>query len=1003
MGEYEFRLLGPVELSARDGTAVHSVLQQTKRAALLAFLALGADRGRTRQELVELFWADRDDDGARHALSQAIYYLRRSLGQKAIDLIGERVLLNPSVVRVDVIEFRRLAAAGSLEAAVALVRGDLMEQFPLVSGFDRWLDTARESVRQEVLSVLDRLWQAATTTGDHARAIEWAERSCALAPYHEAPLRRLLSSLIADDQPVRAREAYDRFALRLEQDLELSPSDATRALLAPLDAPRETRTAPASAVGPDGLSATVRSEAAREVADAVAASREARADIAVIMPAGGSVAATTAGAGARGESNRVRVRRWLRTGIVAPAALGVLSLAFVVNRVSVSPDRQVSAASTVERVGVFPFLYRGHQELAYLGDGIPELIGTYFQSLDQVSLLDARALGGHAGTEDLAQSALGDAAAHARSLGASMFVVGSVIEAGGSIQVTARMHRTNGELIAAASGRANREDELFELVEGLVRQMAGAFPGVSDLERSAALTSRSLPALRHFFRGERLFRSGSYREAVREFDQAVEEDSTFALSMYRSAIALLWSSDADFEVARQKVKRALEHSDHATPHDVELFRALEAFLNGRLPEAERLYESILLRRPESVEAWFQLAETIFHYGGLHGRSVRASEEAWRRVIELNPHHHAALVHLSAIAALKRDPALDSLERKVNGDPDVPVPTPQVRALRVFSSGTEAERVRMLDNLSRHEAQAIATTAAYAARYLRDPAVGVRIAAVLTAAGRPASEQARGHLLLAHFALAQGRPTAAREALERAHALDPAQAAPHRLLLGTMPTMHVELRHSAGAQLVLPLGLELREPVAGFASFDGSVESGLALYAHALAYHRAGGEEGALVSASRQLRNAADDEPILRALGMGLLAERDLQEQPDGDVAHALADALRGVERWYEHLRTDHLRSLARERFILAEAAISMQRDHEAYDLLVPIGENAVAALPYTAPAMIRIGEIHERSGDANAALEAYRAVLDLWRDAEGPAAIARAEIAARVDALQRQS
>src|SRR5690606_29366160 len=99
----------------------------------------------------------------------------------------------------------------------------------------------------------------------------------------------------------------------------------------------------------------------------------------------------------------------------------------------------------------------------------------------------------------------------------------------------------------------------------------------------------------------------------REFDQAVEEDSTFALSMYRSAIALLWSSDADFEVARQKVKRALEHSDHATPHDVELFRALEAFLNGRLPEAERLYESILLRRPESVEAWFQLAETIFHY------------------------------------------------------------------------------------------------------------------------------------------------------------------------------------------------------------------------------------------------------------------------------------------------------------------------------------------------------------------------------------------------------
>src|SRR5690606_9250999 len=136
----------------------------------------------------------------------------------------------------------------------------------------------------------------------------------------------------------------------------------------------------------------------------------------------------------------------------------------------------------------------------------------------------------------------------------------------------------------------------------------------------------------------------------------------------------------------------------------------------------------------------------------------------------------------------------------------------------------------------------------------------------------------------------------------------------------------ELRHSAGAQLVLPLGLELREPVAGFASFDGSVESGLALYAHALAYHRAGGEEGALVSASRQLRNAADDEPLLRALGMGLLAERALQEQPGGGVGHARADGLRGVGRWYEHLRRGHRRSPGRERRSRAEAPISRPRD-----------------------------------------------------------------------------
>lgn len=237
MGEYHLRVLGPIELTADDGTLVHSVLQQTKRSALLAFLAVGPERGRARSEIIELFWQDRDEGGARHALSQAVYYLRRSLGQDAIELHADRVALNPARVHVDLFMFRRRLAAGDLAAAISLVRGDLLEHFPSVPGFDQWLDAARENVRQQVLSALDRLWESAAAARDHALAVEWAERARTIAPYDEVPVRRLLTSLVAAGQNVRAREAFERFAAALKRDLEVEPSAATAAILQKIEAP----------------------------------------------------------------------------------------------------------------------------------------------------------------------------------------------------------------------------------------------------------------------------------------------------------------------------------------------------------------------------------------------------------------------------------------------------------------------------------------------------------------------------------------------------------------------------------------------------------------------------------------------------------------------------------------------------------------------------------------------------------------------------------------------
>ena len=67
-------------------------IDPTATGFLLAVLAVAPFGSRTRSELRELFWASSTEEDARHALSQALYYLRRSLGQSAIDVEGDVVL-----------------------------------------------------------------------------------------------------------------------------------------------------------------------------------------------------------------------------------------------------------------------------------------------------------------------------------------------------------------------------------------------------------------------------------------------------------------------------------------------------------------------------------------------------------------------------------------------------------------------------------------------------------------------------------------------------------------------------------------------------------------------------------------------------------------------------------------------------------------------------------------------------------------------------------------------
>ena len=133
--------LGPVGLSL-DGAPAPPELLWRKHLGLLVYLAR-SPRGRTREHLIGLLWAEKPETAARHSLNEAIRVLRRYLGDDNVDTAAGQVRLTPGSVRLDVERFEELAAASDWAAAARLIAGEFLEGFSIAgaSEFENWLAT----------------------------------------------------------------------------------------------------------------------------------------------------------------------------------------------------------------------------------------------------------------------------------------------------------------------------------------------------------------------------------------------------------------------------------------------------------------------------------------------------------------------------------------------------------------------------------------------------------------------------------------------------------------------------------------------------------------------------------------------------------------------------------------------------------------------------------------------------------------------------------------------
>lgn len=227
--------LGTLDLRGSDGREIRAVLTQPKRLALLAYLALAKPRSFHRRDaLLGLFWPELDEEHARDALNQSVYFLRRALGKDVVVSRGRDELgVNALRLWCDVIAFEEALEGEDLENALELYEGDLLHGFHLSQAFEweQWLEAERARLRARAAAGAWQLAEQAAETGYSGDVARWGKRSLTLAPADESRLRLLMALLDDLGDRAAAVRLYDEAEAWITRELDVEPSPESREMV----------------------------------------------------------------------------------------------------------------------------------------------------------------------------------------------------------------------------------------------------------------------------------------------------------------------------------------------------------------------------------------------------------------------------------------------------------------------------------------------------------------------------------------------------------------------------------------------------------------------------------------------------------------------------------------------------------------------------------------------------------------------------------------------------
>lgn len=647
-----FRLesFGTLVLRGPEGCASpEDHIQQSRRLALLAVLAASGERGRSRDELLLLFWPEASQPRARHSLEQALYLIRKSVDAAVFRGVNP-LRLNPTVISSDVADFERTLGESDLEKAVGLYQGPFLEGFYLDDSpeFEDWMLGKRARLEAGYTDALERLAEAAEARGDHQAAVDWWRKLADADPLSSRNALGLIGALANAGDHTAALRHVEQYERLVAKELDTTAGPAIASLAAEIRASVTLQTPPTRPPAPPPHSGD------RESTREVSPPRE------------------------RGEAQPVTIsppadRRMRKFVLYGVAAFCLVAAVLLANRLREEPTDAPAAEAGKPSIAVLPLSnLSADPRDAALADGMTEELIAMLAKAGEMRVIASTSVFAFRNRQI-------DVRGIADSLGVSSILEGGVRRAGSRLRVQIRLVEA-GDGSTRWSETYDRElEDVFAVQEDIARAVARELgvrlAGSGDVQLRRRPTN-SIAAYEYYLRGSdpALIRSESgIRRGVEYFDQAIAADSTYAAAYAGLARMYLGLSTRDdpgmpvrglHELSEQAALKAVSLDDslaeaRATLGLIRLHTAYDfASAEAELKRAVDLDPTHSLTRQWLVNLYI-----------LTGRPEEALVEARRglQIDPLSPSAHAEVAH-ALLANGRYDGALAQLEHIASVQP-----------------------------------------------------------------------------------------------------------------------------------------------------------------------------------------------------------------------------------------------------------------------------------------------------------------------------------------------
>ncbi len=218
----EINMLGRFEIK-KDGKTVQ--LRSRPASALLAYLALTLGTKHPREKLAGLLWPESTDQNARKNLRQALWRLRKALGDDFLEIDGSSIALIPSrSVRLDtaLVDAEEVA---DLVAAVTSYQGELLPGY-----YEDWVMLERDRLAAAFARKMHQLLDQLLMQKRWDDVLQWSEHWISSGQISEAAFRALMQAHAAQGERVQVEKDYQRCVDALQSDIGVLPSEETQAL-----------------------------------------------------------------------------------------------------------------------------------------------------------------------------------------------------------------------------------------------------------------------------------------------------------------------------------------------------------------------------------------------------------------------------------------------------------------------------------------------------------------------------------------------------------------------------------------------------------------------------------------------------------------------------------------------------------------------------------------------------------------------------------------------------